>query len=363
MRVFAQAVQFCIDTAWQYRITHKIQLQKQCYYQVKARYGLQAQLVINAIAQTIEMIRSAKSKPQVSEAFSIRYNFPRSASISRNWTTLSLATLQGRVKFPVSIPKVFKKYLDWRLCESTLIRDRKGRFMFCFVFAKEVDTYPHRGTECKIVGVDLGVNTLAVTSDARFFGSIIHRRIQWERRVAKLQAKGTRAAKRRLRRASGAWKRFMTWINHTVSKRILNGLSEGDVLVLEDLTDIRKTAKYNRWVHRWAFRELQSFLEYKAIRKGIRVVYVRPHYTSKECNRCHSRSTKRTRGFFECRVCGHTLNADLNGARNIALRYMRITGRGLGKQAHDLACDEVETPSPTDGGLKRSTAKSLTALT
>ncbi len=206
------------------------------------------------------------------------------------------------------------------------------------------------------------MNTLAVTSDGEFFGSVKQQRVRWERLVADLQSKGTRAARRKLQRASGTWKRFMTWVNHNVSKRIVEKLSEGDVLVMEDLTYIRQTAEYNKWVHKWSFRELQQFLEYKATLKGVRVVYVRPHYTSKGCNRCHSRHTSRHRGFFECHTCGYILNSDLNGARNIAQRYMRITGLGCGKLAHVLACDEVETLSRVGGGMIPSTAKSLTTL-
>jgi putative transposase len=362
MRVYAQAVQLCIDTAWQHKIKSKTKLQQRCYYEVKERFGLQAQLVINAITQAIEMVKTARSKPEVSPALSIRYNFPRCASIAHDWTVLSLSTIEGRVKFKITLPQMFEHYLEWKLGEGTLIKDYKGRFFFCFSFSKEVGIQPKDGNHCTILGVDLGVNTLAVTSDGDFFGSIKQQRVRWERLVAELQSKGTRAAIRKLQKASGTWKRFMTWVNHNVSKRIVEKLSEGDVLVMEDLTHIRQTAKYNRWVHKWAFRELQQFLEYKATLKGIRVVYVRPHYTSKECNRCHSRHTSRHRGFFECCICGHTLNADLNGARNIARRYMRITGLGCSKHAHNLACDEVETLSGVGRGLRPSTAKSLTAL-
>ncbi len=357
--IYAQAVQFCVDTAWQHKIRYKAPLHRLCYYDVKARFGLQAQLVINAITQAVEMVKKARSKPQVSQELSIRYNFPRCASITKDWTVLSLATLKGRVKFQITIPQVFEHYLEWKLGESTLIKDYKGRFFFCFTFSKKVAIQPRSYHDCKILGVDLGVNTLAVTSEADFFGSVKQQRVRWEHLVAELQSKGTRAANRKLQQASGAWKRFMTWVNHNVSKRIVATLSEGDVLVMEDLTYIRQTAKYNRWVHKWAFRELQQFLEYKATLKGVRVVYIRPHYTSKECNRCQSRNTSRHRGFFECHSCGHTLNSDLNGARNIARRYRRITGLGCCKHAHDLAYDEVETLLVR--GLIPSTAKSLTA--
>ncbi|MFX0088302.1 MAG: RNA-guided endonuclease InsQ/TnpB family protein [Candidatus Hodarchaeota archaeon] len=328
MRVYAQAVQFCIDTAWENGIKHNVRLHHQCYYELRKRFNLHAQLACNAIKQAVEMIKRSHSRPKVSEGLSIRYNFPRCVSISNNLTVLCLSTMRGRVKFQISIPEVFDKYLDWRLGEGTLVKDYKGRFFFCFTFSKEV--YTQLGyNDCRILGVDLGVNTLAVTSDCVFFGSIKKKRIRWERFVAELQAKGTRAARRKLKRSGGRWKRFMTWVNHNASKKIVSKLSEGDVLVMEDLAYIRRTAKYNTWVHKWAFRELQLFLEYKATLKGIRVVYVRPYYTSKECNRCHNRNISRHIGFFKCNACGHTLNSDLNGARNIAQRYMRITGAGL----------------------------------
>jgi putative transposase len=239
MRVYAHAVQFCIDTARRHHITSKAQLQRRCYYDVKARFGLQAQLVINAITQAVEMVKQAQFKPEVSPELAIRYNFPRCASISKDWTQLSLSTIKGRVTFKLLIPEVFKPYLEWKLGENTLIKDYKGRFFFCFTFSTETDIQPKTSNHCTILGVDLGVNTLAVTSDGDFFGSVKQQRIRWERLVAELQSKGTRAAKRKLQHASGRWKRFMTWVNHNVSKRIVENLSAGDVLVMEDLTYIR----------------------------------------------------------------------------------------------------------------------------
>ena len=115
-----------------------------------------------------------------------------------------MSTIKGRVKFKILIPEVFAPYLEWKLGESTLIKDYKGRFFFCFTFSKETVIQPYKSNHCKILGVDLGVNTLAVTSDADFFGSVKQQRIRWERLVAELQSKGTRAARRKLQRASGA---------------------------------------------------------------------------------------------------------------------------------------------------------------
>jgi len=112
----------------------------------------------------------------------------------------------------------------------------------------------------------------------------------------------------------------MAWTNHTISKSIVS--SNPSVIVMEDLSNIRRTARYNKWVHKWAFRQLQSFIDYKASRTGIRVVYLNPAYTSKECSVCHNELVRHS-GFVGCSHCGFSLSADLNASRNIAQRYMR----------------------------------------
>lgn len=104
----------------------------------------------------------------------------------------------------------------------------------------------------------------------------------------KLQSKGTLSAKRMLKHISGKEKRLMRDVNHRVSKEIVefaikNGAS---TIGLEDLTGIRdstisKIPKKNRYNHSsWAFRQLQSFIEYKAREAGITTYYVDPAYTS-----------------------------------------------------------------------------------
>ncbi len=74
----------------------------------------------------------------------------------------------------------------------------------------------------------------------------------------------------------------------------------------------------NYWISNWSFFQLQSFIEYKSIRKGIEVVRVKPNYTSQICHRCGKLGT-RSKGCFSCLHCGLKLyNSDLNAARNLA---------------------------------------------
>ncbi|MBQ9407159.1 MAG: transposase, partial [Desulfovibrio sp.] len=115
---------------------------------------------------------------------------------------------------------------------------------------------------------------------------------------------------------------------------------------LEDLTNIRKHIKAGRkmrtrcsiahvgnagWLrpqptrfrilakptHRWAFRQLQDFITYKAEAAGIHVVYVDPAYTSQTCSVCGARGN-RSQHRFSCPSCGRLAHADLNAGQNIA---------------------------------------------
>jgi len=111
-------------------------------------------------------------------------------------------------------------------------------------------------------------------------------------------------------------------VNHCVSRAIIQeAVSIGArILVLEDLTNIRKRIKGSRRLrtrlHRWPWRELQQFLEYKAEAEGIEVLYVKPAYTSVTCSSCGSFGL-RHKHLFHCSSCGSYQHSDRNAAINL----------------------------------------------
>jgi IS605 OrfB family transposase len=73
-----------------------------------------------------------------------------------------------------------------------------------------------------------------------------------------LQKKGTKSAKRLLRKRSGRERRFARDVNHCISKALVNtakGTQRG--IALEDLTNIRSrvngSRRQRRVLHNWAF--------------------------------------------------------------------------------------------------------------
>ncbi len=79
-----------------------------------------------------------------------------------------------------------------------------------------------------------------------------------------LQSKGTPSARRKLKKIAGRERRFVSDINHRLSKAIAE--SDYKVFVLEDLhkmTNRKKGRKFNRKLGNWSFGQFGSFLEYK----------------------------------------------------------------------------------------------------
>ncbi|MFP4050952.1 MAG: transposase [Thermoplasmata archaeon] len=78
----------------------------------------------------------------------------------------------------------------------------------------------------------------------------------------------------------------------------------------------------NERLHSWAFRKLQEQIEFKAIDKGIPVVYINPKNTSKRCHRCGEKGFRKDNLFRctnkECEITEY--HADLSASVSIAKR-------------------------------------------
>ncbi len=200
---------------------------------------------------------------------------------------------------------------------------RRGKFILHQVV--EVDV-PPPATVHDYLGCDLGtVNLLTDSEQEAYSGQAVEekRRIYTHRR-ARLQQRGTRAARRKLRNISGRQRRYQRDTNHGIAKRVVakaQRLCCG--IALENLQGIRDRIKARRrqraQLHNWAFDQLRQFIAYKAARAGVPVVFVDPANTSRTCPACGHvhKLNRRSQAEFSCRRCGHAGPADVIAARNI----------------------------------------------
>lgn len=121
---------------------------------------------------------------------------------------------------------------------------------------------------------------------------------------------------------------FADTFNHKYSRYIVNFAIKNNcgVIQMEDLSGATKNTN-DKFLKDWSYYDLQTKIQYKAEEVGIKVIKIKPQYTSKRCSDCGSiheenRDCKNNQPKFECVVCGHKENADINAAKNIALPYI-----------------------------------------
>ncbi|MDB6230601.1 transposase [Lactobacillus amylovorus] len=183
-----------------------------------------------------------------------------------------------------------------------------------------------------VVGIDRGLRFIATCYDEKgktlFVNGkkVLETRRKYKKLRAELQAKGTKSAKKRLKKIGQRENRWMTDVNHRLSKTLVNHYGKNTLFVLEDLTSVtfdttKNRRKDNRYEHSsWAFYQLEQFLAYKAQLKHSKVIEVSAQYTSQRCPKC-GRINKENRNYslhlYRCDRCGYSSNDDRIASMNI----------------------------------------------
>lgn len=313
----------------EHRCWNRVALHHLVYYQVREKYpALGSQMVCQAIhrvADAYKALRANGGIPNDQPVPAITFtpssvNFDRRTySISGEYFTLFTPTGRAKVEFACGPHQ--KALLLSGIPKEGRLTTYKGIWYLNLVFDLP-DPVPLQGN--RAMGLDVGENNLAATSTGKVFGGgkLRHDRDRYLASRRRLQSNGSRASKRKLKAISGKERRHVRHVNHVTSKAIVaQALQAGaTILRMEDLTHIRAHIKAGLRVrtrlHRWAFRQLQDFVQYKAEAVGLRVEFVEPAYTSQTCNVCGAIG-KRVKHRFAC-SCGNLAHSDLNASRNIA---------------------------------------------
>jgi len=329
------------------QITSKTTIQNLVYQDLRSMFGLSANLAVRVCARVGANRKTAKVKGKPVKAFkptSADYDARIFDFREKDWSA-SLTLIGGREHIPLQVANYqIGKLKDKKPTSAQLCKHRDGLFYLHIQLTEDAPT-PIKSS--KVIGVDFGRRDIAITSNGdKWDGKQITKtRDRFNRVRASLQKKGTKGAKRALKRLSGKERRYQTWMNHTISKTIVAEAKTRNALVaIEDLTGIRERTNQKprnkterRRSNSWAFYQLRQFLEYKGVATGVEVIAVPPAYTSQTCHRCLHIGLRSDK-VFKCGNCSWHGDADFNAANVISL----LGGSVSGLERAVLACSLSE---------------------
>ena len=317
--------------------THNLnqaKLQEQLYNELRDRFGLKSQMACSSIRTVIAKYKSILEnehkwiqpefkKPQLDLVWNKDYSLVKGV--------FSVNTLDGRIKAPFDI-KGMEQYFDknkYKFGTARLICSKHKYYLHIPITTNIEEC--NVSEVCNIVGIDRGINFLAVSYNSKgkstFFdgGKIKHKRAHYKELRSELQKRGTASARRRLKKIGNRENRWMNDVNHCVSKALVTNNPSKTLFVLEDLTGIRgateRVKRKDRYVSvSWSYYDLEQKLKYKAQRNSCLVIKVDPRYTSQCCPKCgHIEKSNRNKRLhcFCCKNCGYRSNDDRIGAMNL----------------------------------------------
>ena len=312
------------DVAWQEKIFNNFKLHHQTYHTYKATFNLSSQMLIRQIAKVADAYKlDKKTKRTFKPLGSIAYD-SRIMTYKPN-NVVSLWCIGGRQK--IDFVCYNPDYIPYIKGEADLVYKKSKFYLFQTVDVPEEDVEDVE----EFIGVDMGLLEIAALSNGKNFSSkkLNDYREKKQKVRSSLQSKGTKGSKKVLKRLSGKERTTSTIINHTISKQIVQlAKSEGKGIAIEDLKGIRFSAnkkgkKFRTRVGKWDFNQLRSFLTYKCLLNGVKLVDVPPAYTSKTCSNCFHIGSRQGKK-FTCNNCNSVFDADENAAKNIALLGMNV---------------------------------------
>ena len=331
---YNQICNFVSAKAFESKTFRNFDIHKLCYYDVKIAFPLaSSQFIIRAIKSVTDSYADKKKRTSChffKDKSSVAYD-SRILTFKLDkdgFPFVSIWTIEGkRRKIYLHLNKKQLSLISKFRKETDLTFDKTSKTFF-LNSPVEIEE-PIKQISESFIGVDVGVVNIAVTSDRDIFTSskIEAKRKQMLGLRSRLQAKGSKSAKRHLVKFSKREHRFKKDLNHQISKKIVSSAkvtSRG--IALEKLKGIREKTtvrKAERAKHSsWSFYQLQQFIEYKSKLNGIEVVFVNPKNTSRQCSKCGfiDKANRKDQEHFECLSCGFKDHADFNAAVNIARR-------------------------------------------
>jgi len=229
---------------------------------------------------------------------------------------------------------------------KTLTIKRNGAGQWFAIFACEVNMKPVKNTSKKEIGIDMGIENFAATSEGVFVDNpryfvkaekrlqLLSRRLSRKKKGSKNRRKSKHLLAKQHLKVSNQRLDFLHKLSHDLTE-------ENKILVVEDLNIKGMVHNHHlaKHISDASWNIFVSMLEYKAVTSGSTLIKVNPRNTSKTCSNCGAIADMPLKQReYHCIVCGFVCHRDINASINI----LKI---GL-DEPESNACGHDVRPSP-----------------
>lgn len=234
----------------------------------------------------------------------------------------------------IQLPKIGKVKLketdyipkDCKITQATVSK-RVGKWFVSVLTEIEHKQLPQNN---KVIGVDLGIKTLATCSDGTIFENPKalgknSNNLKFQQRKLSNKVKNSKNYEKQKLKVQKIHYRISNIRTDSLHKATSKIINDNQVIVLEDLkvSNMMKNHKLSQAISDVSFYEFRRQIEYKAKWNNRQVIFVDKFFpSSKMCSSCGQKKVdlKLSVRTYKC-DCGLEMDRDLNAAKNLEQFY------------------------------------------
>lgn len=257
----------------------------------------------------------------------------------KEYSNIEVNLISKKIKLPKLGMVTIRGYrnlevINGRIINAMVEKETTNKYYVC-VLVEEQEAKTEKIKPRSIVGIDLGIKDLVVTSDGEKYSN--SKEIdKYEKRIKRLQRKLSRQIKgsnnynKTKIRLARIYSKLKNSRKHNLITVVNKLVKEHDIIVSEKLDVKKMSSNHNiaKKILDASFNKLCSLIKWKTEQVGKYYYQVDTYYpSSKTCSHCDNKTTKTNdlsiRNWI-CEKCGNENDRDINASINIMYEGIKL---------------------------------------